>query len=260
MATKILEKNESRSCSVTSKISSENKKILVIPDVHYQFDKVYRILEKEEDYDTVVFLGDFFDFWNDTPDDARKCCFDFQTLCFYLENEEKNYHVLWGNHDLSYAWGTVNKYAKCSGWTPEKSKEITRWMMPEDWDKFQWFLQIDRDILLTHAGLSGYFVRKDWNNEEIFEFLKYAERNSLDKLLTGGADWTYSITNHHGGILWNRPNCVGFKFFKIPDLRQIFGHTFQRDAIWQDDENYCIDTGLRDYIVVKDGKIEVKSL
>jgi len=260
MDIKTNKQNKSGNCSITSKISSENEKIIVIPDVHYQFDKIYKILEKEKNYDRVVFLGDFFDFWNDTPEDARKCCFDFQTLCFFLENEEKNYHILWGNHDLSYAWGAVNNHVRCSGWTPEKSRVINKWMLPEDWEKFQWFLQIDEDILLTHAGLSRYFIRGDWNNEEIFEFLKYSSIMSEKRLITGEADWAYGIRDNHGGILWNRPNVLGFKFFKIPELRQIFGHTYQEQGPWIEDENYCIDTDLRDYIVIENSEIKLKKL
>lgn len=258
MATENIKTNESRVESVIKKVSSEDQKIVVIPDVHYNFAGVRRILEKESDYDRLVFLGDFFDFWDDGPEDMQKAIFALQNLCFELENDNKKFHILWGNHDLSYAWGSVNPNAICSGWTREKQKVADHWMMPEDWDRFQWFLFVDDDILLTHAGLSGNFVDNNWNCREVRHFLGFECNRADERLLSRSIHWIYGIHNMSGGILWNRPNHDDFYFEKIKGLRQVFGHTFQKDDPWIEDGNYCIDTGLKHYVVIENNKIEVR--
>ena len=261
MAGKTIEKTKNRSQKLKTKLSSFDEKILVIPDVHYDFKRVECILKKESDCRQVVFLGDFFDYWDDDAEDTRKCCFSLQEMWYGLENEDRKCYNLWGNHDLSYAWGNMNHKAICSGWTREKSLAANRWMIPEDWDRFEWFIQVDEDILLTHAGLSGYFVDDEFSNEEVFEYLGEESRWAEQSLIRGNGHWFYEIDyGIYGGILWNRPNAIPFVFNKIDGLRQIFGHTYQKNDPWIEDENYCIDTGLKHYVVIENGKIKIKRL
>lgn len=261
MVSKTIEKTKNRGSKVITKLSSFDEKIVVIPDVHYNFERVEYILEKEKDSHRIVFLGDFFDFWDDTPDDVRKCCFELQRLWFSLENEGKKFHTLWGNHDLSYAWGNMNHRTVCSGWTREKSLAANRWMIPEDWDRFGWFVQVDEDILLTHAGLSGYFIDEEMGNEDIFEHLNEEQRWAEESLIRGNGHWFYEIEAEiYGGILWNRPNVIPYVFQEIEGLRQIFGHTYQKNGPWISNGNYCIDTALKNYAIIENGKIKIEKL
>ena len=243
---------------IRHKVTSKNKKILVIPDVHYKFGEVRRILSKEYDYDRVVFLGDFFDFWGDNEEDTQRCCFAFQNLFLELEEKKKKFNILWGNHDLSYAWGYRNEYSICPGWNHRKSEASRQCMSQKDWNRFQWYLFIDDDILLTHAGLTNEFLKDGLNNNDIESLLRLEARKAERSLLKNKFHWFYGSIDNIGGILWNRPNMHKFKFSKIKGLRQIFGHTYQGIFSWCEDENYCIDTALKHYALINNGNIEIK--
>ena len=45
-------------------------KTLVVPDIHNKIDVVQKILDKESSVDEVIFLGDWFDDFNDNVNDV----------------------------------------------------------------------------------------------------------------------------------------------------------------------------------------------
>ena len=238
------------------KISSENNRILIIPDVHYRFNIVTKIL-KNEQYDSVVFLGDFFDQFHDTSDDIYCAGNQLKNIWLWLKQNNKQVYTLWGNHDLSYAYGFTNQYTYCDGWSREKNIRLNEVFFNNDWDNFQWFLFVDDDILITHAGLNESFIKDEWDNYTIYDFLLKESKSANDHLICGNPHWMYMISfQYYGGILWNRPNHYDFIFNKIKNLKQIFGHTIHEHP-WIEDENYCIDTNSQHYGIIENKKITI---
>ena len=71
-------------------------KTLVIPDIHNDFKLAEGIIHRERP-DHTVFLGDYFDDWYDTVQDAANVA---KWLRESLENPDRTHLI--GNHDVSY--------------------------------------------------------------------------------------------------------------------------------------------------------------
>ncbi len=122
---------------------------LVLPDVHNHFAEAEQQIARYP-ADRVIFLGDYFDHFDDTPEDAAATA---EWLKDSLTKPDRLH--LWGNHELWYRF--PNNPQICwigSGFTPEKSKVISRILGPEDWAKLKLVEFVGR-IALSHAGIGS---------------------------------------------------------------------------------------------------------
>jgi len=86
-------------------------KIMIIPDIHTKFGIAETIIERENP-DNVVFLGDYFDSFDDSLEVTE------QTALWLKDSlEKKNRIHLLGNHDLSYLYPDTHP---CSGYSVGK--------------------------------------------------------------------------------------------------------------------------------------------
>jgi hypothetical protein len=143
-------------------------KTLVIPDVHQSIERVKEILSVE-DFDEVVFLGDWVDSHFNPP-----AVSGFRETCSYLrhllvEHPLRNKFVfLLGNHDLQYIHlnnkaSTTSVVAErayyCSGFSKSKAREWRRVFFDEGLrdslflDKFR-VCHLSQGWLFSHAGIS----------------------------------------------------------------------------------------------------------
>ncbi len=72
-----------------------NEKLIIIPDLHNDYFTAEKIIKKEN-RDKVLFLGDYFDDFYDTLEDA-----DNTAKWLTKSLQQKNRVHLIGNHDLS---------------------------------------------------------------------------------------------------------------------------------------------------------------
>lgn len=222
-----------------------SEKLLIIPDIHNNYTMAEKIISHENP-DKVIFLGDYFDDYNDTVKDA------VNTSKWLINSlHQPNRVHLIGNHDLSYM--TYNKDLKCSGYNEDKHEAIRDIGIP--WGSLRLFCWVD-DWLCTHAGMSDTFYLEQRETgttsvQSVLELSRYDLLNIDDEssphpffqvgLSRGGAE---SV----GGILW----CHYSEFVDIPGVRQIFGHTrdrMVRHKKTRNSEHYCIDTVLNHYAV-----------
>lgn len=232
------------------------EKILIIPDIHNNYDLAEEIIKKE-DPEKIVFLGDYFDDFNDTSQDAAN-------VAKWLKKslvQENRVHLI-GNHDLSYM--SENPNLKCSGYRKEKHDEIKRHHI--NWSLLKMHYWID-DWLCTHAGFSNDFfkeqqIKKSDTVKKILEFSK----KDIEKI----NDVTYSHAFFQAGISRGGSSLVGGplwcdynEFVDISGINQIFGHTrgdHTRHKKTENFEHYCIDTSLQHYAVYQKNKIEIKKI
>ena len=253
------------------KLSSNNKKIVIVADPHNNHTKIDTIFKKEGG-DTNICLGDWFDSF--TLDDTA----DYIDTAKYLKDvfltDPKNY-TLFGNHDLHYLFNVP--ISRCSGyeqWKYEAINKVIGKVRGDIQDKFYWSIVVD-DILLTHAGLDRRLLSPICNtNEIIFEYLNECDDEAGTKLKANMSHWFYEAGyvrggnyNVVGGIVWCDFNQ---EFQPIEDLRQIVGHTNQwrtnkavqhhREGIVNivDANNICIDCNLNQYLTITNGKMELK--
>lgn len=217
---------------------------LIIPDIHTKIGFAEEIIEKENP-DKIVFLGDYFDNFSDSPEIAYQVA---EWLKKSLRDPKRTHLI--GNHDMSYL---SNGKFPCSGWDGAKQMFINK--VEIDWTKLQYFTFVD-DWLCTHAGLSYEFYKAfNVNNLNVKNFLllmkeKYEFRLNMCSGFRGGQD-------SYPGILW----CDYGEFVDIPNTKQIFGHTYGKVRKLEikdtNSEHICIDTWLQYYAIYEDGIMKV---
>jgi hypothetical protein len=205
-------------------------KVIIIGDCHNRCPIIDQILGLEPDYDKAIFGGDEFDQFYDTPEDARRTAIWLKKS---LANK-KHVHLL-ANHNFSYMF-SHNREALCSGFTPDKCKEIYSVMDKSDFYTQQAF-HIEQGILFTHAGCSKKFLdlmitigntdQFEYNLDNISKKLLEWTEEAYDEYQTGdkhplfGAGLDRGGDQKVGGIIWVDHN----QFVPVNGVAQIYFHT-----------------------------------
>lgn len=219
-------------------------KTLVIPDIHQRVDNVKKILERETDYDEVVFLGDYFDSFFEPPVVAS-----FQETCEYLKylvtehpNKDKFVFLL-GNHDVQYIY-LNNKdshssvaaptHYYCSGFSKNKAGTFRKVFYDNGLrDKF--FIDNFKLIhqtqgwTLSHAGVHECHIPMNKDMKFLVEVMaKEAWKNFRNvghqyNWLIASAGFCRGGLDRVGGLLWQDWR---YEFKTSPMLgKQVVGHT-----------------------------------
>lgn len=104
----------------------------------------------------VLFLGDFFDDWHDTPADAQRMA----EWLVHVFAPDPLMHALLGNHDLGYLF--VQPIGSCSGYTPQKREAVRSVLasVPSVAEKIDVFARVG-PWLISHAGVHPYLRAGD---------------------------------------------------------------------------------------------------
>lgn len=220
-------------------------KTIIISDLHNRTNWIEDALSSPilQPYDKVVLLGDYFDDFNDTPQDA-------ENVAIWLKQSIKkpNRIHLIGTHDLWYMF-PYNVYIMASGNTEEKAYSIRSIMSDQDWNKL-YLYHYDQNFLISHSGVHinlisqyvfdnldlfrGYINNKDLqiNNQDIVnKIIKPATTEAINVVKEGHAHpWLDAGISRGGrqsvgGIIWLDWT---YEFRPIPGLNQIVGHTEHR--------------------------------
>jgi hypothetical protein len=218
-------------------------KTLIVPDIHQRIHNVEKVLNKE-DYDEVVFLGDWFDSFLEPPEVAS-----FEDTCHYLKSlifdnpNRKKFVFLIGNHDLNYIHNnngsSIKSHTKkveyyCSGYTQNKSKLFRKVF----WDhnlRDEFFLENfkmahrTQGWLVSHAGfipdalpfgktldeVVDIILPDVWRNFRNLGYMYNYLISAVGQIRGGRQPW--------GGVLW-----LDWHYEMTPSLEvgnQIVGHT-----------------------------------
>lgn len=182
--------------------NNNGMRTLVVGDLHGNKEIAQQALSNKE-ADRVVFLGDYLDSFNRSPEDQ------VETLLTVLEAAETlpdEVVALMGNHERSYMYPTET----CSGWRQETDTMVTHLVkrMEDTLKPYHW----EQGWLLSHAGVSqGLLAMLDMSVEEYLESGDYCQIGSF----RGGC-------SSEGGLFWNDWN---MEFIPINGVKQIVGHT-----------------------------------
>ena len=223
--------------------------ILVIPDLHGRTFWKEPIAHKE-DFDHIVFLGDYFDPYHWESINQQDAIENFKELINSFTKEELDNKVefLLGNHDGHYLYDIpeATRIAK----NPTINKEITALLISLR-DKNQlkintWITIENTTYLFTHAG-----INKDWADKHPelcnidYPGMLYQKFNdspvAIDTLPNEYIDWMSigEIGSYRGG--WNKTGgplwCDIREFISQPKFSpyyQIFGHTQLQTYVTKD--------------------------
>lgn len=123
-------------------------KILIIPDIHEtSYYKSY--LDKVNDYDKIIFLGDYFDYHGKKPD--GDACANFREICEFKRKYNDKVDMLIGNHDNTYISDDMtNSFQYVNEAKIEK-------VLRENFDLLKIAVEYD-GYVFSHAGISDIFL------------------------------------------------------------------------------------------------------
>lgn len=215
---------------------------LVLGDIHGH-DSWKAIVENEE-YDNVVFLGDYLDAFRVKPEVIADNLLD---IIKFKEKMGDKCRLCYGNHDHSY-WNDE----RCSGY----NWHGIHLYMPLLEDMFKEnmmdLIYIQDDIIFSHAGVSKYWLKNVAGLDSVHD-INFDVIINLDVLnwnmLTGYDGYGNTISQ---SPLWIRPQSLSKS--KVDGYRQIVGHTNMGTPV--DEQGLYFNDLLPDYyIIIEDGNI-----
>jgi len=225
---------------------------IIIPDVHHKLQLVEAIRTKHSGT-PAIFLGDYFDDFHDTVADMKATC---RWLKEAFENSADEF--LLGNHCfayLSYELGV--RWGFCTGWRADK-QQVFHEYFPSDMllNRSLWLTQC-QGWLISHAGISNDLYRSFRKRRMIDEIFQWA--NDAEAALRAGIQHPAFLAGvdrggpqKFGGLLW----CDWERFKPIQGVRQIVGHTPGAEVRFKKND-VCLDTHLRHYGLLEDGKLTI---
>ena len=178
-------------------------KVLAVGDIHTKIWIIDKVRSIADNYDRIVFVGDYVDDWGKEPVDSINTLKVLKQ--FWEENAEK-VHLVIGNHDYIY----INR-------TPSLSSGYnigTQFLLNEPANKKvkNWLRTIPVSVVLDNITYSHAGFTTDWD---------YNEKD----LWQGDSP------------IWARPG-----YDKYEDYPQVFGHT-PSETCWEVQKGvWCIDT------------------
>lgn len=218
-------------------------RILVLGDTHGH--NSWKAVVNHEDFDKVIFLGDYLDSFTVKPDVIAN---NFCDLLNFKQSMGDKCKLLYGNHDHSY-WNAE----RCSGY---KFHAVSMYI-PLLEDAFKESLidliHIEGDIIFSHAGVSEYWLKKVAMLESVHD-INFNTIVNLDilnwNMMTGYDGYGNTISQ---SPIWIRPQSLLKS--KVDGYRQIVGHTNMGTPV--DEQGLYFNDLLPDYyIIVEDGDIK----
>lgn len=234
-------------------------KILVLGDIHQYHESADLYLKGWEG--PVIMMGDYFDQFYDTPDDAAKTA---EWLKESLTHTNRIH--LMGNHDFHYMM-PVESNMYCSGYTPDKHKTIKQILTNEDWDKIKYFHSED-NCWFSHGGITNCWFSHPIHGTTKDTIESIVSQGILDiknRIYNGNGIKALNAADRYrggrfekGGLLWN--DWRNSDFFK--GITQVVGHTPREHikcAKRKGGININVDTHLREAIILdtEDSSYEV---
>jgi|GEM_PF-551774 predicted MPP superfamily phosphohydrolase len=228
-------------------------KTLVLGDIHGR--RIWEEIVKNETYDRVIFIGDYFDSHEDGVTAAWQIK-NFQDICEFKRNSEVPVILLIGNHDYHY-FSCIGENGT-SGYQRWSSPNINQ-VIEENKHLMQMAYQIG-NILFTHAGVSETFLKDTGavpKSDDISDYINdlWAYKPHTFQFNGGFNDYCgESITQTP---IWIRPKYL-MKDSKNLGVIQVVGHTSQNQIDIKGKATggkyYFIDTLGRnkEYLIIRD--------
>lgn len=231
-------------------------KITTIGDIHGR-TSWKKIVDHESDSDFFVFMGDYFDSYENIGGSKELANF-LEILKFKNENSDKVI-LLIGNHDFHYLPGADGPYSRYIWKWQTQIREALEPAIKEG--KLQTCF-VKESYLFIHAGLTNTWAKAnnvDLDNLE--EYLNnYLLHNTSKFVFTPG-----EVMNPYGdepcqGPFWVRPGSLSID--SVPGFRQIVGHTQVEDISLKHPKVILVDAlgHAKKYLVINNKELEVKDV
>jgi predicted MPP superfamily phosphohydrolase len=229
-------------------------KTVILGDIHGR--DCWKQIVANEAPDRVVFIGDYFDSYDDYT--AAEQMHNFQEIIDWKKSGQCGVTMLIGNHDYHYMSGVTERY---SGYQYGPSFAIQR-LLDDNKEHLQMCYQMGI-FVFSHAGISADWLKNNgWNGEYVSEFINDMWKYKPNAFKFTGRD-PYGDSVESSPI-WIRPKSLQNSNYDI--LRshyiQVVGHTQQnqidRKGKSTGGRYYYIDTlgTSGEYMIIEDGEIK----
>ena len=241
-------------------------KIVVIGDIHAR-DKWKRVVAEENDFDKIVFMGDYFDTRDEIP--HQKWVDNFRDIVEFKRMNMDKVVLLIGNHDYHYMRGITEIY---TGYTPVARFDVQE-ILDRNADILQACFKHD-NFLFTHAGVTNTWYKnglKLWCKErgiditdlDICDQINYLFQYAPDQFkFTSGRYLDNYADEVTQTPIWVRP--LALMTDRLGKYFHVVGHTFETPEIKTDHNPGGVITtdalGIGYYVVIHDGIPEIKRL
>lgn len=241
--------------------------ILIVPDIHLKHNQVDEILESNDPGCHVVFLGDYFDDYGDTPEQNADTS---RWLIQKLSENHQRYTFLIGNHDTPYLFPLLASEYLPTGFAKGKRDAIRKTGLLDFVERFKFFHHVRRpvhgkDILFTHAGVSCWLTYGHYLDNDPVKIMEEVRNTGRHPFLSVGRD--RGGRYRFGGPIWSDYRSIDTT---NPDVVQIVGHT-NGDTVRASSRSVCLDADLHYYgkfspgtgvldIILSKGDVEVATV
>ncbi len=227
-------------------------KIVAIGDIHGR-DFWKTILAKNLDADKIIFIGDYFDTWQDVS--TQEQIDNFQSILEVKKFSPEKVIVLMGNHDYHY----IMDGEEYSGFQDDGAEAIGTVVGMALSEGLMDKAYANGDFLFTHAG-----VTKSWSESV---GISGVEAKRIDMLINElplesfkfyRGDSSGYGENILQSPIWVRPQSLQKDL--VQGYKQVVGHTTEK-SLEVEANPILIDTlGAAQYLVIEDGKPRAETI
>jgi hypothetical protein len=231
-------------------------KNIYIGDIHGR-NTWMKIVEEHSDADSVTFIGDYFDSYDDIS--ASVQMYNLLKIIEYKKTSKSVVNLLIGNHDHHY-WPNIGNTGT-SGYQNLAAPAIIK-VFEDNKTHFNMAVLVG-DKLCSHAGVSPIFLSDNgWTEgDDVVSFLNDLFEFKPRVFIFGGRD-PYGDDFYQTPI-WIRPASLRLVNNDIPHIRdkyiQVVGHTQQNTVNISSCSRYVFIDALPfgEYLIEKDGELTV---
>lgn len=225
-------------------------KLIALGDTHGR-SKWKEIVERENDADKIIFIGDYFDA-KDGGYSANRQIENFKDIVELKRNNPDKVILLIGNHDFHYLNGVNEEY---SSYQFGYAKDINAVLQPVvDEGLLQMCYKQDNN-LFSHAGLTKTWCKNcgiDINNLQ--ESVNDLFKSDITKFkFTMGDNFSYGGNDITQPPIWVRPQSLVKDM--VDGIVCIVGHTQVKEVTVLNDDNLilidCLGT-TDEYLIIED--------
>jgi predicted MPP superfamily phosphohydrolase len=249
-------------------------KIIALGDTHGR--TAWKQIIRENDFDKIVFIGDYFDTHERIS--ARQQKENFKDIIAFKKANMDKVILLMGNHDYHYTDAVNEPYG---GFQPKEKNAIMKLLLSAIDEELLQICFVWKKFLFTHAGVTktwcrNHNVQTDFIEHSINTLFKlkltctlriapifYYSINTLFKLKPEAFDFALGQTNDLTGDdpeqspIWVRP--ASLQRDRIEGYMQIVGHTVQDRITFLGNKIFLIDTlgESGQFLILENGRAEV---
>ena len=231
-------------------------KIIALGDTHGR--TVWKKIVAKENFDKVVFVGDYFDTHEYvTPAQQKR---NFEDIIAYKEVNKDKVVLLIGNHDFHYLSDMDERYSGFNRYHAANIEQLLLNALQKDYLQMCFYYE---PFLFVHAGITKTWCRNALgndsfkNNELLAQTINqlFNEQPGLFRFTPGKGEDAYGDEVEQSPI-WVRPDSLLAD--RVDNCTQIVGHTTQYQLVPDSKVTFIDALGTSgEYLCITDGYMQV---